>query len=149
MPYDAVGSPAARASLDRGVPGRTEGAAVPRSRRPRRSGCTGSWTPPVCSRRRPAGWTPGPEIWPDEVRIRVETLNLDAASYRQLATEHTAGTATAVRDEVLAIVAERGKMQNPVTGSGGMLMGTVEEVGPQSPLGLAPASAWPRSCRCR
>ena len=31
----------------------------------------------------------------------------------------------------------RGKMQNPVTGSGGMLVGTVEEVGPESPLGLA------------
>ena len=25
------------------------------------------------------------ELWPDEVRISVETLNLDAASYRQLA----------------------------------------------------------------
>ncbi len=33
--------------------------------------------------------------------------------------------------------ATRGKMQNPVTGSGGMLVGTVEEVGPESPLGLA------------
>ena len=43
----------------------------------------------------------------------------------------------ALRDEVLDIVATRGKMQNPVTGSGGMLIGTVEEVGPQSPLGLA------------
>src|SRR5262249_10680458 len=29
-------------------------------------------------------------------------------------------------------------MQNPVTGSGGMLTGTVEETGPGSPLGLAP-----------
>ena len=29
-------------------------------------------------------------------------------------------------------------MQNPVTGSGGMLVGTVEEAGPESPLGLAP-----------
>ncbi|MEU4746580.1 L-erythro-3,5-diaminohexanoate dehydrogenase, partial [Actinosynnema sp. NPDC023658] len=28
-------------------------------------------------------------------------------------------------------------MQNPVTGSGGMLLGTVREVGPESPLGLA------------
>jgi L-erythro-3,5-diaminohexanoate dehydrogenase len=27
-------------------------------------------------------------------------------------------------------------MQNPETGSGGMLVGTVEEVGPESPLGL-------------
>jgi L-erythro-3,5-diaminohexanoate dehydrogenase len=42
----------------------------------------------------------------------------------------------AVREAVLAIVAERGKMQNPETGSGGMLVGTVEEVGPESPLGL-------------
>ena len=75
------------------------------------------------------------ELWADEVRIRVERLNLDAASYRQLAEKHH-GDGAAVRDEVLAIVAERGKMQNPVTGSGGMLIGTVEEVGPESPLGL-------------
>ena len=38
---------------------------------------------------------------------------------------------------MLEIVAARGKMQNPETGSGGMLVGTVEEVGPESPLGLA------------
>jgi L-erythro-3,5-diaminohexanoate dehydrogenase len=114
-----------------------------------------------------------PELWPDEVRIRVETLNLDAASYRQLAEAHPrpggGGDAAryeahhaahgdvagdvggdvdgdvdggvdgdAVREAVLAIVAERGKMQNPVTGSGGMLIGTVDEVGPESPLGLRP-----------
>ncbi len=76
-----------------------------------------------------------PELWPDEVRIRVERLNLDAASFRQLEKAHE-GDGAAVRTAVLAIVAERGKMQNPVTGSGGMLIGTVEEVGPESPLGL-------------
>ncbi|MEZ0580494.1 L-erythro-3,5-diaminohexanoate dehydrogenase [Nocardioides sp. MH1] len=74
------------------------------------------------------------ELWPDEVRIRVERLNLDAASFRQLEGEH--GDGAAVRAAVLAIVSERGKMQNPVTGSGGMLIGTVEEVGLESPLGL-------------
>jgi L-erythro-3,5-diaminohexanoate dehydrogenase len=80
------------------------------------------------------------ELWPDEVRIRVERLNLDAASFRQLERKHTTHGETdgdAVRAEVLDIVASRGKMQNPVTGSGGMLVGTVEEVGPASPLGLA------------
>lgn len=80
------------------------------------------------------------ELWPDEVRVRVERLNLDAASFRQLERAHTTdGVADgdAVRAEVLDIVAARGKMQNPVTGSGGMLVGTVEEVGPESPLGLA------------
>ena len=76
-----------------------------------------------------------PAIWPDEVRIAVETLNLDAASYRQLAEKHQ-GDGAAIRAEVLDIVATRGKMQNPVTGSGGMLVGTVAEVGPDSSLGL-------------
>lgn len=80
------------------------------------------------------------ELWPDEVRVRVERLNLDAASFRQLERAHTTYGETdgdAVRAEVLEIVASRGKMQNPVTGSGGMLVGTVEEVGPESPLGLS------------
>ena len=76
------------------------------------------------------------DLWPDEVRIRVERLNLDAASFRQLERKH-AGDGDAVRAEVLEIVRTRGKMQNPETGSGGMLVGTVEEVGPDSPLGLA------------
>jgi L-erythro-3,5-diaminohexanoate dehydrogenase len=76
------------------------------------------------------------ELWPDEVRIRVERLNLDAASFRQLERKH-GGDGDAVRAEVLEIVGTRGKMQNPETGSGGMLVGTVEEVGPESPLGLA------------
>lgn len=76
-----------------------------------------------------------PVIGVDEVRLRVERLNLDAASFRQLATKHV-GDGAAVRREVLEIVAARGKMQNPVTGSGGMLIGVVDEVGPDSPLGL-------------
>src|SRR3954466_4043051 len=74
-----------------------------------------------------------PEIAADEVRIRVERLNLDAASYRQLAEKHGGGGA-AVRAEVLEIIGTRGKMHNPVTGSGGMLIGVVEEVGQSSPL---------------
>jgi L-erythro-3,5-diaminohexanoate dehydrogenase len=78
-----------------------------------------------------------PEIGVDEVRIAVERLNLDAASFRQLTTKH-AGDGAAVRAEVLSVIAERGKMHNPVTGSGGMLIGTVDDVGPDSPLGLKP-----------
>jgi L-erythro-3,5-diaminohexanoate dehydrogenase len=90
-----------------------------------------------------AAWQldPSPELYDDETRVQVERLNLDAASFRQLAEAHqgAGGVAGAgVRDEVLRIVAERGKMHNPVTGSGGMLVGTVEEVGPAASLGLAP-----------
>ena len=48
------------------------------------------------------------ELWPDEVRIRVERLNLDAASFRQLERKHTktARHGDAVRAEVLDIVAD-------------------------------------------
>ena len=79
---------------------------------------------------------PDPRIGPDEVRIAVQRLNLDAASYRQLR-ESCDGDGDAVRAAVLGIVGRRGKMQNPVTGSGGMLIGVVDAVGPESPLGLA------------
>ena len=71
------------------------------------------------------------------VLIRVDRLNLDAASYRQLR-ENYSRDPDKIRAAVLEIIATRGKMQNPVTGSGGMLTGTVEEVGPDSPLGLVP-----------
>jgi L-erythro-3,5-diaminohexanoate dehydrogenase len=74
-----------------------------------------------------------PELGPDEVRIRLERLNLDAASFRQLSVKH-GGDGAAVRAEVLEIIGTRGKMHNPVTGSGGMLIGVVDEVGPESPL---------------
>ncbi len=78
-----------------------------------------------------------PAIAPDEVRVRVDRLNLDAASYRQIRESYSANP-DKIRAAVLEIIATRGKMQNPVTGSGGMLTGTVEEAGPESPLGLVP-----------
>jgi L-erythro-3,5-diaminohexanoate dehydrogenase len=86
-----------------------------------------------------AAWRldPEPPIWPDEVLVSVERLNLDAASFRQLR-EASGGDPAAMKAAVLGIVADRGKMQNPVTGSGGMLTGIVREAGPDSPLGLRP-----------
>jgi L-erythro-3,5-diaminohexanoate dehydrogenase len=77
-----------------------------------------------------------PELWPDEVRIAVERLDLDAASFRQFHGAYL-GDGDGIRGAVLDIVAARGKLQNPVTGSGGTLIGTVAEVGRESPLGLS------------
>ena len=76
-----------------------------------------------------------PELAPDEIRVDVARLNLDAASFRQLFTKH-GGDGDAVREEVLEIVRTRGKMHNPVTGSGGMLTGRVAEVGSEATIGL-------------
>jgi L-erythro-3,5-diaminohexanoate dehydrogenase len=66
----------------------------------------------------------------DEIVIDVETLNIDAASFVQMEGVHAAGGPD-VGQQITAIVAERGKMQNPVTGSGGMLLGRVAQLGPQ------------------
>ncbi|MEA2433159.1 MAG: L-erythro-3,5-diaminohexanoate dehydrogenase [Actinomycetota bacterium] len=71
---------------------------------------------------------PNAPLAPDEVAIDVEYLNIDSASWHQLRNEHGADSA-AMADAIRKIVAERGKMQNPVTGSGGMLVGTVAELG--------------------
>jgi len=78
-----------------------------------------------------------PRIGTDEVRIRVDRLNLDAASYRQLR-DANGGDGDAIREAIREIIASRGKMHNPVTGSGGMLTGIVDEVGADSPLDLKP-----------
>src|SRR3954454_19654614 len=68
----------------------------------------------------------------DELFIDVERLNVDAASFRQLQQE-CGGDPARIAARVREIVAARGKMHNPVTGSGGMLIGRVAWVGPEHP----------------
>jgi len=73
-----------------------------------------------------------PRAYDNELLIRVETLNIDAASFTQM--EQAAGGDTAeVARLIEETVAKRGKMHNPVTGSGGVLIGEVLEVGPAHP----------------
>ncbi len=68
----------------------------------------------------------------DEVSISVEALNIDAASLRQI--EAAVGRDPArIGTEIERIVRERGKLHNPVTGSGGMLIGRVKQLGPRHP----------------
>ncbi len=69
------------------------------------------------------------EIFDNEILIDVSALNIDAASFTQIKKEAD-GDEAKVADIVRGIVAQRGKHHNPVTGSGGMLIGTVLEIGP-------------------
>ena len=75
---------------------------------------------------------PALPIGSDELLIDVESLNIDAASFRQIR-ESCGGNPQAVVERIQEIVRGRGKLQNPVTGSGGMLLGRVREVGPAHP----------------
>jgi L-erythro-3,5-diaminohexanoate dehydrogenase len=61
-------------------------------------------------------------LFAGEVLLAVETLNIDAASFTQMEQE---GDVVGI---VLRTVADRGKQHNPVTGSGGMLLGRVIQV---------------------
>jgi len=64
-----------------------------------------------------------------EILIDVDCLNIDAASFVQLESIERAG-GLPVAEQIREIVNHAGKMHNPVTGSGGMLLGRVRGIGP-------------------
>lgn len=68
------------------------------------------------------------EIYDNEILIDVQSLNIDSASFTQIADE-AGHDIEKIKAKILEIVGERGKQQNPVTGSGGMLIGTVAQIG--------------------
>jgi L-erythro-3,5-diaminohexanoate dehydrogenase len=68
------------------------------------------------------------EIYDNEILIEVDTLNIDAASFTQIE-EAEGGDVEKMARHSLDIIAKRGKHHNPDTGSGGMLLGTVKEIG--------------------
>lgn len=68
------------------------------------------------------------EIYDNEILIDVETLNIDSASFTQIRRQ-VEDDESEIAKTMLDIVAERGKHHNPVTGSGGMLIGTVAAIG--------------------
>ena len=69
------------------------------------------------------------EICDNEILIEVSALNIDAASFTQIK-QQANGDVARVAQIVQDIVRQRGKMHNPVTGSGGMLIGAVLAIGP-------------------
>jgi L-erythro-3,5-diaminohexanoate dehydrogenase len=68
------------------------------------------------------------EIYDNEILIDVDTLNIDAASFTQIE-EAEGGDVKKMAAHMLDIIAKRGKHHNPDTGSGGMLLGTIKEIG--------------------
>lgn len=79
----------------------------------------------------------------DELLIEVESLNIDSASFHQIS-EACGGDVQAIGRHITDLVAKRGKHHNPVTGSGGMLIGRVAEVGPGFPVKAKPVQVGDR-----
>jgi L-erythro-3,5-diaminohexanoate dehydrogenase len=72
------------------------------------------------------------KLYEDEIVLDVERLNIDSASFVQM---EQAGD---VAEQIMKTVAARGKQHNPVTGSGGMLLGRIASVGSALKSDLVP-----------
>lgn len=75
------------------------------------------------------------ECYDNELLIDVDMLNIDAASFRQIK-DQAGGDPHKIDEIILDTVAQKGKQHNPITGSGGMLTGTVREAGVDFPSKL-------------
>ncbi len=64
----------------------------------------------------------------NEIICDVISLNIDSASFTQIE-EACGGDEKKIGEMIMGIVGERGKQQNPVTGSGGMFIGKVAYIG--------------------
>lgn len=71
---------------------------------------------------------PSGPVRPFELEIAVERLCLDSTSHREIR-RRAEGEPDRMADRIAEIVERRGKMHNPTTGSGGVLLGTVAAVG--------------------
>ena len=67
-------------------------------------------------------------LYDNEIRINVIALNIDSASFTQIK-KAANDNEEEIKKQIINIVSTRGKMQNPVTRSGGMLIGTVDAIG--------------------
>lgn len=67
-------------------------------------------------------------LYDNEILIDVMTLNIDSASFTQIK-EQAGNDDEKIKEIMFDIVEKQGKHRNPVTGSGGMLLGTVAKIG--------------------
>ena len=67
-------------------------------------------------------------IYPNELRISVRRIHLEGTSFKQICTESTYNE-DKIKQKIIDIIIRRGKLHNPVTDTGGLAFGTVEEIG--------------------
>jgi len=71
-------------------------------------------------------------IMKNEMLMKVSIINVNAASFKQIRKE-TYDNPLSIANKIMSIVKMRGKLHNPVTGTGGTLYGSVDEIGPEHP----------------
>lgn len=70
------------------------------------------------------------KLRPKEIRISLDTVKIERDNFNQICSACDYNDLQ-IKERYIRMVNMRGKLQNPYTESGGLLCGTVEEVGPQ------------------
>ena len=70
----------------------------------------------------------GRNIYPDELRVSIKRIHLEGTGFKQICTESN-DDEKKIKQNIIDMVIRRGKLHNPVTDTGGLVMGTVEEIG--------------------
>ena len=67
-------------------------------------------------------------IYSDELKVSIQRIHLEGTGFKQICTESN-DDEKKIKQAIIDIVIRRGKLHNPVTDTGGLVMGTVEEIG--------------------
>lgn len=71
----------------------------------------------------------GRELRKGEMRVAVRTIHVEGTGFKQICHE-AANDEDRIKEKILDIVIKRGKLHNPVTDTGGLLYGVIEEISP-------------------
>lgn len=63
-----------------------------------------------------------------EIRVSLETVHIEWDNFNQICS-YCSYDEVRIKARIMQIVQQRGKLHNPYTGSGGLFMGTIEEIG--------------------
>ena len=67
-------------------------------------------------------------LYPDELRISIRRIHMEGTSFKQICTESNYNEEK-IKQKIIDIIIRRGKLHNPVTDTGGLVLGTIEEIG--------------------
>ena len=67
------------------------------------------------------------QLKPGEVRIALEKVHVEGTSFRQICQE-AGNDEEQIKEKIKDIVIRRGKLHNPVTDTGGLFCGVIEEI---------------------
>jgi TyrR family helix-turn-helix protein len=72
------------------------------------------------------------DILPNEMRVSLRRLHIDPTSFKQICLEAN-NDEVQIKEKIIDITIRRGKLHNPVTDTGGLLYGIIEEIGAEYP----------------